>query len=191
MAVAKTAKACDDSNSTTDGFLVPTKFRVIFPEMIVDMKDNVQQVEIPSFSSGSTEIRVPTLGAPLKIAGDTASYDDLTMTFILDQDLYIYEMILAWGKACAYPEDTKLFTEFTNFWKGNETNNSDVLLQPITVISKSGYNRDMVWDFAYAFPSSISGINFDKTLTDATVATITVTFSYSYFEFNVAGNSEG
>ncbi len=190
MAVAN-LQACDDSNNTTDGFLVPTKFNVIFPQMIVDMKNNVQQVEIPSFSTGTTEVRVQTLGAPLKIAGDSASYDDLTMTFIVDQDLYIYEMIMVWAKACAYPEDTELFKAFTEFWRGSEPTSSDVLLQPITVVSTSGYKREIVWDFAYAWPSSVSGFTFDKTLTDATVSTITVTFSYSYFTLGQAGKSEG
>lgn len=183
--------AVANCSTTLDGFLVPSKFSVILPKMIVDVANNIQQVEIPTLDIGTTEVRVPTIGAPLKLAGDSASYGDLTITFILDQDLVVYEMILAWIKACAYPEDTELFKAFTAFYKGEEKTAEAVLLQPLTVISNSGFSRDMVWDFSYAWPMSISGFTFDTTLTDATISTLSVTFAYSYFELNVAGRSQG
>lgn len=172
------------------GFLIPNSFRAIFPGIIVDLQENVQKVSIPPFSIGYTK-QASRGNTELKIAGNSSTYSTLNITFIMDQNLIIYDMIMAWIKACAYPENTNQYKEFTE--KYAETHNKsleEVLYQDITIMSTSG-TLPMAWHFKYCFPTTISGIEFDTTYSTPTIATVTVGFEYTYFDVKNSGTAKG
>lgn len=169
------------------GLLVPDNFTVIFPDIVDGVGSNVQTVQIPELSAGSTEVPTPT-GARLKVAGDSITYSSFTITFALDQNLVIYDLFLSWIKATCSPEDLSQFENFVKKYLTFERKDELALYRDLTVISNSG-TIPMAWSFYGAFPISMSGIEFSSTLTDASMATIDVTFDYTYFDLSISGRS--
>ena len=170
------------------GFLIPTSFNVIFPDIIAKIGENVQKVTIPGFAIGTQEPKFRG-GAPLKIAGDNVTYETLSMSFLLDQNLVIYELLLKWLKACTYPEDPKQYSNFVDRFVIPGTGSKEELLyRDLTVVSTSG-TEPMVFKFKNVFPIGIGSIEYDTTYNDATIAVLSVNFAYTYFDIGTAGNS--
>ena len=180
------SQSCVDKDLIS-GFLVPDSFQAIFPDILQNIGSNVQKVTIPDFSIGMTEVSSP-VGARVKLAGDSVTYSALTMTFAMDQNLVIYNTIMAWMKACAYPEDPSQFDNFTErylTWHGTK---EEALYRNFTLVSTSG-TKPMTWEFYQFFPISMSGIEFDTTLSDATMTSFEVTFEYTYFDVKESGQT--
>ena len=173
-----------------EGFLIPNKFDVILPKMLLKFGNNVQAVSIPAFSIGMATQPSP-VGAVIKLPGDSPDYSDLQITFIMDQNLVIYDAVLKWMKACSYPEDPSQYANFVEQYVSYDNQKDfDVLSQPLIVQSKSGVDHDMIWTFNDVFPMAMGGLEFSTTLTDASITTMNVTFAYNTFTVGRAGQSQ-
>ena len=168
---------------TNKNFLSPIGF--IF---ILDKAKKVsflcQKAEIPEISLGQVDI--PTAGfAKIPMSADT-QYGQLTLDFIVDEDLRNYMEIHNWIRALGVPEGHNERVKWENQYlndtraiKGlNNPKYSDGTLQVLN--NNNLVNFDVV--FEDLFPVSLTTLPFDVTGTDNDYVTATATFKYTLYQ---------
>jgi hypothetical protein len=108
-------------------------------------------------------------------------YSQLTINFIVDENLENYLQLHNWMRALGTPQD---FTE-RKVWRekyaehpSRDPRFSDATLQVLN--NNNNANFDVV--FKDLFPTSLSTLSFDVTQTDNDYFTATATFQYTLYE---------
>lgn len=124
----------------------------------------------------TTGIDVPTgRFAAIKVPGDTLQFEDLTISFIVDEEMANYIEIQNWLYALTTARDTR---DFKNLKKEKpEGERQDVHL---TILSNKA-NANIRIKFHNSFPTQLSSIQFDTKRTDTDPITVTATFSYTTY----------
>ena len=125
----------------------------------------------------------PTRFNALPEPGDEINYDDLTIRFLVDEDLKNYKSIHNWIRYLGHPESEKDWTTFSDGDSYQEKQYSDGSL----FILDSNFNRKFRIYFKDLFPVSLSGLNFDSTYTDTEYFAVDATFKFSIFEIEDIG----
>jgi hypothetical protein len=185
----------------------PTKFDYASPTQFKFQLAKLPKVEyfttacnIPGISLGTT--LQPTPLADIPLPGDTLSFGDLEITFLVDENLENYREIHGWMYGIGFP---KARTQFAELVKANKdrfpTSGKDSLvtdagkvkygatpLGPIfsdatlNVLSSKN-NTNIEVRFADVFPTSLSGLSFNQQADDVNYLSATVTFKYKIYEF--------
>lgn len=122
-----------------------------------------QNFIMPSVNSTEAIINRPKLDA--YVPGDKLSFDPLTITMLVAEDMENYAEIFNW---------------MTN----NNNMTDDITIQLLS--SKNNSNKNII--FKNAFPTNIGSISFNIQDADTTYAQVDVTFRYDYFTLsNVRG----
>ena len=149
------------------------------------------QANIPSLDLG---IAVQTSYLKdIDIPGDKIVFGDLTLRFLVDEDLFNYMEIQNWIRGLGYPEKLSQLSDLdgsakvsSNFGQKGEDIYSDATLQ---VLSNSLVPKFQVM-FKDVFPYSLSTITFDATDTDIEYFTADVSFKYTIYDMqDMAGNT--
>ena len=169
-------------------------------------------LKLPKVEFFCTAVNLPgiRLGAgaqagPLKdipIPGDKLTYNDLTMTFLVDENLENYREIHGWLTGLGFPKDRSQFRNLlgggadrfpTSTGANQETDAgrirnqagatgavySDATLSILT--SKNTTNIQV--RFSDVFPTALSGLNYNQQQTDVNYLIATVNFQYKIYEF--------
>ena len=149
-------------------FLQPTAFQFVLnrtPETVYFCRS----VNVPGITFG--EILRPTNGlVDIKVPGDSFRYDDLTLSFLINEDLGNWKEIHDWMRSMASVEKHEGETSMKN-------NYSDATL----MLLSSNYNPTFKFDFIDCFPKSLSSIDFDTSLNDVNPINAVVTFGFNYY----------
>ena len=142
-----------------------------------------QSVNIPGISFSSTVQTTPF--SPINIQGDTLFYEDLTIRFLVDEDLEAYTEIFNWITALTAP---KAFSQYkterdTNKVLRRSTGNLFSSAELIILNNNMNPNKEVIFDDV--FPVSLSSIEFDRGSTLDTISA-TVTFKYTTYSINSA-----
>ena len=145
-----------------------------------------QSANIPQISMG-TAIQ-PTYLKDIPVPGDKVLYDDLTMSFLVDEKMENYLAIHKWITGLGYPESIGQYNQLKK--DDNRTNSrvsdagdplyfqySDATLQ----VLNSNYKPSVLINFKDAFPISLSTLDFDVTTRDYNYFTAQVTFKYTIY----------
>jgi hypothetical protein len=122
----------------------------------------------------------------IPVPGDKLRYEDLTINFIVDENLENYYQIYQWMTSLGYPQSVAQYSELqTNnrFYPNTDGNDpyserSDGTL----LILNSNYQTAGKVIFKDLFPTFLSGIPFDATLSEQQYYTATCTFRYTIFD---------
>ena len=138
-----------------------------------------QQASIPSINLG--DVLIPTAGlVPLPREGNIR-YGDLTVEFIVDEDLRNYMEIHNWMRALGTPQyyDERAACE-TKYQAApsQDVRFSDATLQVLN--NNNLANFDVV--FKDLFPSELSTLTFDVSQDDNSFMTAQATFKYTLYE---------
>ena len=140
------------------------------------------QANIPDISLGVAQ--QPNYLRDIPTPGDKMDFGDLSLRFLVDEDLKNYMEIHNWIRALGTPSD---FTERKEWNESNRSDNrskerntkwSDATLQVLN--NNNLVNFDVV--FQSVFPVSLSTLPFDVTGTDNDYFTATATFRYTLYE---------
>jgi len=146
-------------------FLQPTAFQFVLnrtPETVYFCRS----INIPGITFG--EILRPTNGlVDIKVPGDSFRYDDLNLSFLINEDMGNWLEIHEWMRSMANVEEHGAETKMVN-------NYSDATL----MILSSNYNPTFKINFTDCFPKSLTGIDFDTSLNDINPITATVSFGF-------------
>ncbi len=176
----------------------PSKFSEVSnrnPLSIVGFKFLLNRCPMVDFMCNTANIPSVELGVAeqtsylkdIPVPGDKLTYGDLSITFIVDEDMENYLQLYQWMTQLGFPESLDQFQELRN------TNN--MLPEPAVpgdffnersdatlMILSSDYNPTVNIKFKDVFPVSLSGIPFDATIEEQQYYTASATFRYTIFD---------
>jgi len=189
----------------------PTKFDYASPTQFKFQLQKLPRVEyfttacnIPGISLSTALQPTPLKDIPLP--GDTVEFNDLEITFLVDENLENYREIHGWMYGIGFPKDRGQYSaliaankdRFPTTGKDSQSHDagkvkygavplgpifSDATLNVLT--SKNTANIEV--RFSDVFPTALSGLNFDQQADDVNYLTATVTFKYKIYEFALKG----
>ena len=140
------------------------------------------QANIPSLDLGIAE--QPTWLKNIDVPGDKIQFGDLTLRFLVDEDLVNYMELQRWISGLGYPEDMDEFLKLegetvmpSNFGNAGDQIYSDGTLQ----ILSSNLVPSFQVVFTDLFPYTLSTVMFDATDTDIEYFTADVSFKYTIY----------
>lgn len=170
-----------------NNYLSPIGFKFIL-EKAPKVAYLCQSASIPEISLGT--INIPTGLVDIPLEGNV-EYSNLSITFLVDEDLENYLQLHNWLRALGVPTDFKERLNFENLVNYQLDNNkdrnifSDATLQILT--NSLTHNFDI--QFIDLFPVSISTLDFDVTVSETNYFTATVSFEYTYYEIRNTNQS--
>lgn len=164
-------------------FLSPIGFRFLlakFPKVAYFC----QSANIPAMTLSVPE--QSTMFRPLPMDG-FISYDQLTLQFIIDEDMQNYLILHNWMRALGQPdgksgERKRLMDEMSRLY-GADDADPTVFADATLTILNSNFNMNMNIVFQDLFPVSLSGLDFSAIVDGSEYATATATFRYTGYEF--------
>ena len=125
----------------------------------------IQQANIPSISVDYQEIK-STYAQPVHNTGGRITYGELSLSFIVDEDLKNYLEIFNWIRGEVPLTDLPV-DDLTPYEDGS------------LIILNNSYRPNVKVTFDTLFPISIDGINFDLTTTDPDPILVTTLFKFN------------
>ena len=188
MAVRKPAKDRPGTPIDNRNFLAPTGFKFSLKRS-PGVAFFCNQANIPSLDLGiATQ---PSYLKDIDVPGDKIQFGDLTLRFLVDEDLVNYMEIQNWIRGLGYPETLQEFDKLekeavlpSNYGRVGDNIYSDGTLQILSsnLVAKFNVNfKDM-------FPYSLSTITFDATDTDIEYFTADVSFKYTIYNLTDLSN---
>ena len=175
-----------DKQIANRNYMSPVGFKLILTKTPkVDFL--CQSANIPQLSMG-TAVQ-PSYLKDIPVPGDKVLYDDLTVSFLVDEKMENYLSIYKWMTGLGYPESLGQYDQLrkddirTNASVSDEGDPlyfqySDATLQ----ILSSNYRPSIHVNFKDEFPISLSTLDFDVTTRDYSFFTASVTFKYTIFD---------
>ena len=161
---------------------------------------------IPGISLGNTSQPTPLKDIP--IPGDKLDYDNLNISFLVDENLENYREIHGWLTGLGFPKDTSQFRALQGAGADRYPTTSNVgLNKELGSIKKavqddgglysdatlfvltSKNNANLEVRFRDLYPVSLSGLDYNQQETDIQYLTANVTFAYKIYEFATVGAS--
>jgi hypothetical protein len=165
-------------------FLSPTGFKFTLTRT-PQVAFFCNQANIPDLTLGVVE--QPSYTKMLPTPGDIIEFGDLSLRFLVDEDLQNYMEIQNWIRGLGFPERLGQFAELqrSGLVQGNYVNDrqniySDGTLQILT----SSQIANFEVTFQDIFPYSLSTMTFDATSTDIQYFTADVSFKYTIYNIS-------
>ena len=128
-----------------------------------------QRANVPDITMPTTEVVSPFRNLPIVPSGGVA-FGDFSVSFIVDEDLKNYNSIHKWIRDNGNADQMQ-----------RTTKESDIYTNAQLHIVTSQYNPAFVVEFRNIFPVSLSGLQFDATITDVEYITAEITFKHQQF----------
>ncbi len=154
---------------------------------------------IPAINMGDAMFPTPFKDIPMM--GDKLTYDNLSITFIVDEYLENYQSIHEWMTAIGFPKTRKQFSDFRAnvsnapvITQGTSQDIGDVqsatginaLFSDATLTILSNKNNPILnVFFRDIYPVVLGALDYTQTATDVEYMTSTVDFAYQIYEFEV------
>jgi len=172
MANSAFAKQIDNRNFLSG---VGFKFNLTkFPK--VDFFSN--SARIPELNLELT--RQPSYLKNIDVPGERLTYGDLTLRFLVDENMENYISVYTWLKGLGFPESTKEFKELTTD-KDGQRDPKEAFCDGTLRILNSNYREVAKVKFIDLFPTSLTSLEFDATNTDVQFLTAQATFKYTIY----------
>ena len=151
---------------------------------------------VPGISAGVVTRATPFKDIPL--AGEKLTYENLSITFQIDEYLENYISLHNWMKGIGFPTDRQEFRTFrdvtSNTPASGKTPPTDLVGKAVPdralysdaylMILSNKNNPIVEVNFQNIFPVSLSALEFTQTVTDVEYMTATAEFAYQIYEIN-------
>ena len=172
MANSAFAKQIDNRNFLSG---VGFKFNLAkFPK--VDFFSN--SARIPELNLELT--RQPSYLKNIDVPGERLTYGDLTLRFLVDENMENYISVYTWLKGLGFPETTQEYKDLTTD-KDGQRDNKEAFCDGTLRILNSNYREVAKVKFTDLFPTSLTSLDFDATNTDIQYFTAEATFKYTIY----------
>ena len=175
----------------------PTQFRFLINQL-PKVEYFTTEANIPGITLGEGTYATPLKDIP--ILGDKLTYEDLTITFIVDENLENYIEMHTWLTGIGFPKDRSQFREFRSetsnvktSTRGESKDIGDVKASTpelsmtsdaVMTILTNKNNPVVECRFADVFPTSLSGLTYSQNNTDVDYLTAEVNFKYTIYEIH-------
>ena len=144
-----------------------------------------QEVTLPEISLPPIDVNTPL--SRLSISGETLSYGDFTINFMVDEEMANYSAIHDWLIGLGFPKDHQQYTDFINAQDDGRApyaKNENLLTFSDGTLAILGSNNTPVKSFTFVdlHPISLSSLQFTANATDVNYLIGMATFRYTYFE---------
>ena len=156
----------------------------------VGFKFNLARAPKVDFFSNSARIPGITLGEinvgnylkSVPVPGDQVQFEDLTLSFLVDESLENYLEIHNWIYGLGYPKSVDQFKQIVLDRNTGDIDNLKQFSDGTLSILNSNFNPMAYVRFTDMFPVSLSTLEFTAQENDYTYFTATVTFKYLLYE---------
>lgn len=159
-------------------FLAPQGFQ-LFLKRAPNLNYFCQVVNVPGVELGVVETPTPFINIPLP--GDHLRYEELEVTFKVNEDLANFLEISNWMLGLGFPDD---FSQYAALNVQPQTTGLGVKSDITLLVANSKRNMKFEVVFRDAFPTALSGIRFDSTLEDLDYISASARFSFTRYEIN-------
>ena len=147
------------------------------------------QANIPSLDLGiATQ---PSYLKDIDVPGDKIQFGDLTLRFLVDEDLGNYMEIQKWIRGLGYPDNLREFEllEAQAEVFGRYSNDQDNIYSDgtLSILSSNLVPKFQIF-FRNLFPYSLSTMTFDATQSDQEYFTADVSFKYAIYTITDMNN---
>ena len=159
----------------------------------VAFKFNLTKFPKVDFFSNSARIpelnleltRQPSYLKNIDVPGERLTYGDLTLRFLVDENMENYISVYTWLKGLGFPESTKEFKELTTD-KDGQRDSKEAFCDGTLSILNSNYREVAKVKFKDLFPTSLSSLEFDATNTDVQFFQAEATFKYTIYNLSAS-----
>jgi hypothetical protein len=163
------------SQPKNQNFLSPVGFRFGIRKM-PHVNWFLQSVNIPGITMGEAIQPTPFIDAAQP--GEKLTYDPLSITFKVDEDLKNWSELQEWLIGIGSPDSFGQYRENVQKYK------REAIFSDATLITlNSNMNANFEIKFKDLFPSSLGELQFDSTQTDVEYLTASATFRYLSYDF--------
>ena len=141
-------------------FIDPTSYRLVV-DRIPNTEFFCRGVSIPTVSV--TEATANYKYSNIPMLADKLSFDSLTVSIMIDEDMKTYKEVYDWIKECTL----------------EATNIESVMSDISVVVTNNKNNKAKTFNFNNAFPISIGSLEFNSSETAPTYLTAEITFRFS------------
>ncbi len=168
-------------------FLSPVGFKLAIDRLRgVDFYCQSASIPAMAIESADTGTRFNKIPQP----GDELYYEDLTVKFLIDENLKNYYQVHDWMRQLSTPYSSKEF-KYQRGSLGSQNppvNTSDLednqwRSDCSLFILSSNYQPVSEFIFKDAWPSGLSTLTFDSSVNEINYFTAEVTFKYNYFDY--------
>ena len=145
----------------------------------------------PKVSFFCTSARIPELSLQttvqpsylkdIDVPGEKLTYGDLTLRFLIDEDMTNYMAIHNWLTGLGFSETTNDFVSLTTDDQGLKNQLTEQFSDGSLSILNSNYRVNTIVKFKDMFPISLSSLEFDTSATDIQYFTADATFKYTIY----------
>ena len=173
----------------------PTQFRFLINQL-PKVEYFTTEANIPGITLGEGQFNTPL--KDIELLGDKLTYEDLAISFIVDENLENYIEMHTWLTAIGFPKDRKQFSDFRSTTSNTKTStrgeSKDIGKVGATTPERAMYSDAMMTiltnknnpvvacRFRDVFPTSLSGLTYSQNQTDVEYLTASVTFKYQIYE---------
>lgn len=166
------------SNPLNKNFLSPLSFQVAI-QRSPNLNFTVQNSTLPGIMLDNVDTNNPFVRIPH--AGDHIYYEELSMQFLVDEDLNNWLEMHDWIRGLGFPNRWEEYEELHRQPKYSGLGiKSDITM----LVANSSKNLRIQVVYKDAFPIALSSIQFDTTLTDIQYLTAFVTFAYTSYDIS-------
>lgn len=176
-------------------FASPSQFRFSLLK-VPNVEYFVTAVNLPgvSFSGDAT---INTRFTSVHFMGDSMEFEDLEVTFLVNEALENYREIHDWMIGIGFPKDNQQYIDAigseqnmnpiaSKVDNAKATGKPSVLMSDATLtILTNKNNPNLRVNFKNCFPTSLSGLSYTTQGTDTEQLTASVNFKYDIYEFEV------
>jgi len=170
--------AAINRNPQNTNYLQPTKFTVVFPK-ISTVTYFCTRVNIPEMSSNPATQNTPFVD--LYRPGDKLQYGTFDIEFIIDEDLWSYQVLHDWIRGytfpCSFDEYKSMDRKSLYSLQVQRPQYSDAHLTVLTGLN----NPKLDVKYTDAFPVSLSEIQFDTSMSADQTLQAVARFRYQLF----------
>lgn len=137
---------------------------------------------IPGINLGVAMQPTPLKAIP--IPGETLTYEDLTLRFIVDEDMENYLEVWNWLNQFGFPRDFGQYQQLLNEDENSPGKQTAIsgMSDGTLLIYNNYYNANLKVEYKDLFPVSLSSIQFDTTPTEINYVTAEVVFKYTIYD---------
>ena len=121
----------------------------------------------------------------IEIPGEKISYGDLTIQFLVDENMENYRIVHDWITGLGFPETAQQFKDATTDVAGAREMNEQFADGTLRILN-SNFNEIAKVKFLDMFPVSLSSLDFDATSTDVNYFTAQATFKYTVYQLTAS-----
>ena len=174
----------------------PTQFRLVISQL-PKVEYFVSACNLPGINLGEAIFPTPLKAIP--VMGDTLTFENLNITFMVDEFLENYKELHDWLLAIGFPKSRTQFSNFRSSTSNTPTAtrgiSQDIAIDnrpptpansffsdaTLTILSNKN-NPIVEVRFEDFYPVLIGGLQFTQDATDVQYLTTTADFSYKYYE---------